>query len=282
MQVHFFHPLCHEHAQGLHRIAPGKPIDADVMAPLIGKAFHKDTVCFGQFGTLALQPQPFGGVNGQIRPIGLVEHAQDALGKLGGIGEFGSHEGRDFRGFVGAARDNDRHFLQVFVADNLPADQKGIAGGKRCGKGFLDLAKRFEIAFHPHFQRVGVLNGADIHPDTLCRARVAQLPLAIRGLQQAFPFIICAQGISASGAEIEAVVKTRARQAAIGTDGLDLPIKPVGVKRAGTSRNEDMLAKHITRTGALGLAIKVMVPDGLQSGNAFDHLKSVGRHKKRL
>ena len=55
-------------------------------------------------------------------------------------------EGRDLRGFVGAAGDLDRQVTQPFVAHDLPTDQEGVAGGQGCGKGFLDLAQRLEAA----------------------------------------------------------------------------------------------------------------------------------------
>jgi hypothetical protein len=78
------------------------------------------------------------GRSGQI----LGEHAQDAVGELGGGGEFRAHEGGDLGRAARGAGDLDRHLAQAFVADDLAADQEGVAGGEGGGEGFLDLAQR--------------------------------------------------------------------------------------------------------------------------------------------
>ena len=64
----------------------------------------------------------------------------------------------------------DGHLAQPFVANDLTADQESVALRQRGGKAFLDLAERAPAPAHPDLQRVGVLNGADVHPDAL-RAR---------------------------------------------------------------------------------------------------------------
>ena len=43
-----------------------------------------------------------------------------------------------------------------------------------------------------------------------------------------------------------------------------------------------MLTKDIQGAGTAGVAIKIVVPDGLERGAAFDNLEAVGRHQQRL
>ena len=74
-------------------------------------------------------------------------------------------------------RDFDNQISQAFVADHLPANQKGITGGKSGCKTFFDFAKGGTTTTTPsHLEGVCVLNRADVLSDTGGRSWVPQFP----------------------------------------------------------------------------------------------------------
>ena len=170
---------------------------------------------------------------GELGPSGLLKHAQDALLQLGGRCEFGAHERGDLWGFCGVAGDLHGQLAHAVVAHDLAADQKGIAGGEGGGKSLFNLAQGFEIAFEADLYRIGILDRANVHTDPLCRARVAQLPLAVGGLQQAFPFVVGAQRVAAGCAKCEAIVEVCAGEGSIGAGARDFAIEIIRMKRPG-------------------------------------------------
>ena len=202
------HLFRHQKAQGLLGVAPGKAVDAQVFAPVVGEAFQQQPVGVGQARDLALQGQPPGGVGGQVGPAVLLEDRQDAVGQQGGGGELGAVEHRDLGVAAGVAGDLDRHLAQAFVADDLAADQEGVAGGEGGGEVFLDLAQggAADPAFQAHLQGFDVDDRAKVLADQRGGAGVAQVPFAA-GLLQPLPAVIGLQRVAAGGDEIETGVE---------------------------------------------------------------------------
>ena len=166
----------------------------------------------------------------------------------------------------------------------MPADQEGVTGRQRCGKPFLNLAQGFPAPrpLQAHFQSVGVLNGADVHPDALRRPGIAQLPHPVGPVLQTLPLVVGAQGVSPCGAKIEAGVKIRTLQIRVRPCGGHLPVKRVGIKWPGSSRDQNMLAQNVKRSGAARIPVQIAGPDGFQRGDAFNHFKTVCRHQQGL
>ena len=115
------------------------------------------------------------------------------------------------------SRDFDDHVAQAFKPHHLSSDQKGVARGKRGGKGFFHLAKRLTPAplMQTHFQRITVLDGANIKPQPAGAARITQFKISIGILLQTVPLIIAAQRVAPSGTKLKAGVKFAARYRAI-------------------------------------------------------------------
>ena len=58
------------------------------------------------------------------------------------VGELGAAEDRDLAARASARRgDLDGHLAQALEADDLAADQEGVAGGEGRGEVLLDLAR---------------------------------------------------------------------------------------------------------------------------------------------
>ena len=112
-------------------------------------------------------------------------------------------------------------------------------------------------------------------------AGVAQGPEAVTD-HQALPAVIGAQRIATGGDEIEAGVKIGPGQGGVGAGGGDLVKKVGGVERPGAGGGEDVLAQHVARAGATGVAVKVVGADSLQCGLAFDDFKAVGGDQQSL
>ena len=124
-----FHLFGDEEAEGLLRIAADKAVDHQVFAAVVREAFQEKRLGVGQAGHLALFGQPPGGVGGEVWPAILLEDFKNPVGEEGGGGEFGAVEDGDLGVAAGGFRDLDRHFAQALVADDLAADQEGVAGG---------------------------------------------------------------------------------------------------------------------------------------------------------
>ena len=189
------------------------------------------------------------------------EHALHAVGQLHGTCEFRPHKSRNLGLFRRIAADLDGHFAQAFVFDDLTADQECIARRQGRGEPFLDLAKWFAapIASHPNFERIGVLNGADVHADIAGGARVAQLPRAVRALDQPLPFVIGAQGIATRGAKLQAGVEICTRQRRIGSGRSEFREKIIGKERPRAGGDQDMLAQDIAGACAAWVAVQIAV-----------------------
>ena len=99
---------------------------------------------------------------------------------------------------------------------------------------------------------------------------------------QPLPAVIGPQSIAAGGTEIEAGVELGPGQAGIGADGFHLCKQGIGIERPGTGRDQDMLAQHVARAGALGIAVQIMGLCGLECSHAFHHFEPVGGHQQRL
>ncbi len=165
-QPFLLHPLGQQQPQRLHRVATGKAIGHELFAPVMREAFDQQAPRFRQPADPALHVQPVARVAWQVGPVVLLEHSDNAVGKLRGGGELGAHEGGDLGLSAGVTRDLDGQFAQPFIAHDLPADQEGVTLGQRCGKAFLDLAQRRAAPAPPFdLERVGVLDGADILAD---------------------------------------------------------------------------------------------------------------------
>ena len=243
VEAQFLHPFCQQQAERLLRVATGEAVEDRLGAALMGEAFDQQSARLRQLADLALQGQPFGRVARQLGPALLGEHALHAGGELGRGGEFGAHERSDAWFFGGRAADLYGHFPQPLVFDDLAADQERVARAERGGETFLDFAQRgtAAAAFHTDLQRVRVLNGTDVHTDTLAAAGVAQVPFAV-GAHQSLPPVVGAQGVAACGTEIEAGVKGGAAEAGIGPGRGHLGIERIGVEGAGAGGDQDMLA----------------------------------------
>ena len=60
----FLHRLGDQEAQRLLGVASGETVDDKVFMAILGEAFHKQPVGFGQSAEIALQGEPLGGVAG--------------------------------------------------------------------------------------------------------------------------------------------------------------------------------------------------------------------------
>ena len=221
---------------------------------------------------------------GQIGPVVLAEHGEDTVRQLGGGGEFRAHEGGDLGLEGGGAADLDHHLAHALEAHDLPPDEEGVALAEHRGEIFLDLPQGRAAAglLVAHLHLVGIHDGADVHADARGRARVAQLPLAIRALHQPLPLVIGAERVAPGGREIEAAVEAVPRQVGIGARGADFCKQLVGMERPGGGPDQDVLAQHVERAGVVGVTVKLPGAHGLQRGGAFDHLEAVGGHDQRL
>ena len=79
-KARLFHPFGEQEAEGLLSIAPGKAVDTEMFAPVLGEAFGQQAVRLWQARDLALQGQPFGGVARQVRPAVLLENFKNPGG----------------------------------------------------------------------------------------------------------------------------------------------------------------------------------------------------------
>ena len=278
-----FHLFGEQKAKGLLGVATSKAVNAQMFAPVMGEGFHQQAAGFGQAGYLPLQGEPMGGVGGQLRPRVLLKHLHDAVGQQGGGGEFGAVEGGHFRITPRCAADLHRHFAQAFIAHHLTADQEGITGGQGGGKRLFHLTQwhAAQAATQADLEGFDVDDRAKVLADHGGSAGVTQGVFAIPD-HQALPAVIGAQGIAAGGCEIKAGVELRAGEGGVGASGGDFSIKLVGVKRPGAGGGKDVLAQHVTRAGAAGFSIQIMVTHGLQGGLTFDHLKPICGHNQGL
>jgi hypothetical protein len=100
----------------------------------------------------------------------------------------------------------DRHFAKALVADDLAADQEGVAGGEGGGEAFLDLAEGGALVAEADLEGFDVDDGAEVLADEGGGAGIAQVPFAA-GLLQALPAVVGFQRVAAGGDEIEAGVE---------------------------------------------------------------------------
>ncbi|GAD54583.1 hypothetical protein MBELCI_0635 [Limimaricola cinnabarinus LL-001] len=283
MQAERLHPPGEQKAQGLLRVPPRESVEAGMVPSVMLEGLDKDAAALRHLRHLALQVQPVARMAWQLGPVGALQRVEDAVGKLGRGRHLGPRICGDARLSVGAAGDLDRHLAQRLVAYDLTADEKCVARRQRGREAFLDLAQGASAtSAHTDLQHVGILNRADVHADAQGGARVAQLPQPVGAFEQALPLVIGAQRIAARRHEIEAVVELRPADARIGADGLHLGEERVFVEGPGTGGDHDVLAQHVERAGALGVAVELARLHSLKRCHAFHHLEPVGGHQKRL
>ena len=92
-------------------------------------------------------------------------------------------------------------------------------------------------ARNPHLEGIGILDGADIYPDEARGAWVAQ-------------------GIAASGAEIEAGVEPGPREGDVGACTRDIGIERVDIEWPAAGTDEDVLTQEVQRAEAARFTVK--------------------------
>ena len=190
-------------------------------------------------------------------------------------------ESRDLGLARGLGRYLDGQLVHAVVAYGFAADQERIAGHKRGGKAFLDLAKRAAATpANPDADHFLTDDRPDIHAQEPCGAWVAQLPSSV-DQDQALPAFIGTQRITSGRGEIEAAVEIGAAQIAVGACGFDLGKQVAGVKRTGAGGVQDMLAKNLQRARGAVAAVQLTLGQGINRGDTFDCIEAVDRHQPR-
>ena len=121
-------PPRQEHAEGLMRQPPLEGITDEVMLVGARKSFHHQFARAGNARQIGLQRQPVAHLVRQRAPGALVrKQLAHPLGEIGRERKLAAHVGRHLCVLVAGAGDVDMVFRQRLVANDLAAEDKGVA-----------------------------------------------------------------------------------------------------------------------------------------------------------